>query len=285
MPASDLIYDVGMNNGDDTAYYLHRGYRVVAVEADPHLVEQCRRRFVAALEQRRLTIVHCAVGPTPGRAQFWRCVEKPEWNSFHRECATRNGYRAEPIEVEVRDFRDILREHGTPHYLKIDIEGHDIYCLRSLGAADLPAYVSCELTNTDELDALQSLGFDRFKIVLQGGHQPLADATRRLQSPLYRRLAASRTAAYVQRKAGSLGRRLARAAQSLGHKLRIVPAADWKFPNGSSGPFGEDAPGLWLPLDATRNLWLEHKRLTNAPVWCDIHAMCSKANAMHAKAA
>ena len=29
----DLIYDVGMNNGDDTAYYLHKGFRVVAVEA------------------------------------------------------------------------------------------------------------------------------------------------------------------------------------------------------------------------------------------------------------
>lgn len=284
MPTSDLIYDVGMNNGDDTAYYLHRGYRVVAVEADPHLVEHCRRRFAAAIQQDRLIIVHCAIGPTPGQARFWRCVEKPEWNSFHRECATRNGYHAEPIEVEVRDFREILREHGTPHYLKIDIEGHDIHCLRSLDAVHLPAYVSCELTHTDEFDALQSLGFDRFKLVLQGGHQPLADLTRRLQSPLRRRVAASPTAAYLQRKAGSLGRRLARAAQRIGHKLRLAPAADWKFPNGSSGPFGEEAPGQWSPLDATRDLWLDHKRLTNAPVWCDIHATRSAAGAIKAAA-
>ena len=284
MPNADLIYDVGMNNGDDTAYYLHRGYRVVAVEADPHLVEQCRRRFAAAIDQHLLTIVHCAVGPTPGLAQFWRCVEKPEWNSFHRECAARNGYRAEPIEVEVRDFRDILREHGTPHYRKIDIEGHDIHCLRSLDAANLPAYVSCELTHTEELDALQSLGFDRFKIVLQSGHQALPDVARRLQSPLRRRLAASPTAAYLHRKASSLKRRVARAAQRIGHKLRLAPAAKWRFTNGSSGPFGEEAPGQWLPLDASRELWLEHKQLTNAPVWCDIHATCSAANAIRAAA-
>jgi hypothetical protein len=30
-----LIYDVGMNNGDDTAYYLRRGFRVVAIEPNP----------------------------------------------------------------------------------------------------------------------------------------------------------------------------------------------------------------------------------------------------------
>jgi putative ABC transport system substrate-binding protein len=32
-----LIYDVGMNNGDDTAYYLRRGFRVLAIEANPDL--------------------------------------------------------------------------------------------------------------------------------------------------------------------------------------------------------------------------------------------------------
>ena len=30
-----LIYDVGMNNGDDTAYYLRRGFRVIAIEPNP----------------------------------------------------------------------------------------------------------------------------------------------------------------------------------------------------------------------------------------------------------
>jgi hypothetical protein len=36
----NLIYDVGMNDGNDTAYYLSRGFRVVAIEANPVLVEQ-----------------------------------------------------------------------------------------------------------------------------------------------------------------------------------------------------------------------------------------------------
>ena len=34
----DLIYDVGMHNGDDTAYYLHKGFRVIAIDANPAMV-------------------------------------------------------------------------------------------------------------------------------------------------------------------------------------------------------------------------------------------------------
>ncbi len=42
---SNLIYDVGMNNGDDTAYYLEQGFRVVGIEANPDLAGHCRKRF------------------------------------------------------------------------------------------------------------------------------------------------------------------------------------------------------------------------------------------------
>ena len=31
----DLIYDIGMHNGENTEYYLKRGFRVIAVEANP----------------------------------------------------------------------------------------------------------------------------------------------------------------------------------------------------------------------------------------------------------
>ncbi len=40
MPVNDLVYDIGMNNGDDTAYYLSLGFRTVAIEANPELVDQ-----------------------------------------------------------------------------------------------------------------------------------------------------------------------------------------------------------------------------------------------------
>jgi hypothetical protein len=41
----NLVLDVGMHNGDDTAYYLASGYDVVAVEANPTLCASARDRF------------------------------------------------------------------------------------------------------------------------------------------------------------------------------------------------------------------------------------------------
>ena len=46
--AADLIVDVGAHNGDDTAFYLHKGYRVIAIEANPVLAKSITVRFAAA---------------------------------------------------------------------------------------------------------------------------------------------------------------------------------------------------------------------------------------------
>ena len=51
-----LIFDLGMNNGDDTSHYLHRGFNVVALEANPTLCESAQKRFRAAIDDGRLTI-------------------------------------------------------------------------------------------------------------------------------------------------------------------------------------------------------------------------------------
>jgi len=50
----DLIYDVGMHNGNDIAYYLSRGYPVVSIEADPVLAEKAKNRFAGQLTNKSL---------------------------------------------------------------------------------------------------------------------------------------------------------------------------------------------------------------------------------------
>jgi hypothetical protein len=80
---SDLIYDVGMHNGDDTAFYLHQGYRVLAIEADPVQAKAGRQRFDSAIADGRLTILEVAIGPKQGVVPFWVSTN-PEYNSFNR---------------------------------------------------------------------------------------------------------------------------------------------------------------------------------------------------------
>ena len=46
--AQRLIFDIGMHHGQDTAYYLSLGNRVVAVDADPTLIDRARESRRAA---------------------------------------------------------------------------------------------------------------------------------------------------------------------------------------------------------------------------------------------
>ena len=47
----DLIYDVGLHKGEDAEFYLRKGFRVVAFEADPDLIAFCRERLKEFIDQ------------------------------------------------------------------------------------------------------------------------------------------------------------------------------------------------------------------------------------------
>jgi hypothetical protein len=49
----DLIYDVGFHVGEDTEFYLKKGYRVLAVEANPELCARGQMRFADAIRDHR----------------------------------------------------------------------------------------------------------------------------------------------------------------------------------------------------------------------------------------
>lgn len=237
----DLIYDVGMNNGDDTAYYLHCGFRVVAIEANPALAAQAAKRFACAIAAGKLTIVNCGIAAEAGELAFWICETHTEWSSFDRSSASRDGCPHHSIEIPCRRFRSILEEYGIPFYLKVDIEGNDYLCLEDLKAVDLPKYASVEASDLELLRRLSDLGYRRFKCISQRNYLPL-------EIPLSREYRA------CERLQWYLGSRnlLLRIARLLGagrwwrrrlHRTRSVNG--WLFPFGSSGPFGEQTLGAW----------------------------------------
>ena len=277
---ADLIYDVGMNNGDDTAYYLHRGYRVVAVEVDPALIEQARVRFASEIRAGRLEIVNLAIGPERQTAPFWICEERSEWNSFDRAIASREGLSCHAVEVQCVPFRDVLRQYGVPSYLKIDIEGHDHYCVADLDPTDLPKYISLEMGQMEPLFKLRDLGYTRFKLITQNDHSQLAVDLFSTREWLKRQLR-PHPSLY------QLGGRLAKARSHLpsfwskerrSASATPTKANGWKFEMGSSGPFGEDTAGTWQTFDDAAYTWLTYQlgRSHYGPpglwVWHDVHA-------------
>ena len=192
--------------------------------------------------------------------------------SLHERWVNRNaigGTGAHTTEVEVIDFASSLQEYGIPYYLKIDIEGSDLFCLQALLKFDArPNYVSIETEHSEvsrleeEFRILEELGYTRFKAAQQSGIEKL--------KPPY----PAKEGIYVPHE----------------------------FSDAASGLFGRELPGEWLTksemlkrmkkfiwqfrlcgvLTKRRN-WLGRKvygvarRLVRKPLpgWYDTHAMHS----------
>lgn len=180
MRHGDLIYDVGMHKGEDTLYYLKKGFRVVAFEANPALVSECRARFASELQSGRVSIIEGAIVPAPyheDSVTFFVDERKSVFGTIDSEWAQRNvrlGIRTHEVTVPAICFAECLERHGVPHYLKIDIEGVDLECVSTLREfADRPTYLSLESSKRSldevaaELTLLSELGYDRFAAVQQ----------------------------------------------------------------------------------------------------------------------
>lgn len=183
----DLVFDVGMHKGEDTAYYLAKGYRVVGFEADPALAARCAKRFGT---EPRLTIVEGALAPAAvgERVRFHRHPNSV-WGTIDpgRADSTAHAGRGELIEVPRVDFGAALERHGVPAFLKVDIEGPGLLCLEALlEHGERPDFVSIEASHHSwaeldrELSLLGRLGYDRFAIVQQATIPDSEVATRTL---------------------------------------------------------------------------------------------------------
>jgi FkbM family methyltransferase len=182
----NLVIDVGMHTGEDTARCLKRGFDVVGIEANPDIVAAASKTFAQEIRSGQLTIVESAISSDRGTARFAVSDEVTVWSSMSPEFIARNersGTTYRYIDVETIPFQDVLDRFGVPHYLKIDIEGLDMLCVRALrDYEDRPAFVSIEThasTTTasaaatfDELAELWTLGYRKFRYVGQKQADP-----------------------------------------------------------------------------------------------------------------
>lgn len=214
-----------MHLAKDTEFYLAKGFRVVAVEARPDFVSQCTERLARHISEGRLEIVPMAISSHAGSVSFTIFEGKDDWGTIDQKHAERNvsrGYKSTEFTVPSTTLTHLLVRYRVLYYLKIDIEGADMLCLRQLsGVAEKPKFISIEAPVDDfqecvsAIRSLVSCGYKRFKVVNQQLHYK--------------------------------------------HRCPNPPLegnyVDAKFDTFMSGPFGEEAPGRWTTAEgATRKL-------------------------------
>lgn len=166
---SDLVFDIGAHTGEDTAFYLGKGFRVVAVEASPILARRLEERFSAEIGTGRLMVVQQAIlRESGGPISFFINVAHDDWSSVHRDVAVKDNMEVVEVTVETTSLADLCATFGVPYYLKVDIEMGDAVVAESL--VDLPAlpnYCSFEFHEDRMLDLLRDAGYQEFQIVNQ----------------------------------------------------------------------------------------------------------------------
>lgn len=178
MIKEDLIFDIGMHQGEDTDFYLKKGFRVVGFEANPSLIEFCKNRFKKEISQGRLVVVEGVIGPDElgDNVNFYQS-SLSVWGTVSHDWNIRNknlGASSKTIVVKRINLKEYFLLFGTPYYAKIDIEGMDRYVLEILRDLEIkPNYISIEsnklsLSELDgEFDILAACGYESFKIVQQ----------------------------------------------------------------------------------------------------------------------
>jgi len=210
-----LIYDIGMYNASDTAFYLNKGFRVIAVEANPTYVEQASARFREEIAAGLLTIYGVALTETVGYADLY-VHEHDDWTRLDKDLAGRAPAFAEgkfrKIIVPSRPFSEIYARHDIPYYVKLDIEGSELPPIRDILASGRhPEYISFEmnLRLRTILDLCMAHGYEWFNIVPQE-----AKSDFQLPNPPLE-----------------------------GNYVAI------RFDGHMTGPFGREVPGDWLTRD------------------------------------
>jgi FkbM family methyltransferase len=236
------IYDVGLHTGQDTDFYLKKGFRVVAVEANPQLCEQARQRFSEFIDAGRLHIVNVGVGQAAGKMEFYINEERTEWSSFFRQISARDGSEPRVIEVDVVTMESILQTYGPAYYIKIDIEGNDGFALESILSSDFEVpYVSIE-NGSALLKLFRDSPYDAFQYVQQNNVHELSRANPALEG---------RDVEHVFEfgASGKFGEELEGEWLDYDEVYNLVSAV-WSVETGKKNPSWDDASGGWFDLHA-----------------------------------
>jgi FkbM family methyltransferase len=167
----ELIFDIGMYDGSDTRYYLNEGFRVLAIDANPVLVQRARELlFQDEIKSSRLKILNFAIVEEPAEnvTLVINATDPGSSKIYHKD--NPNSYQYGTFSVKGITINELFDEYGIPYYLKVDIEGADELCVLGLNKIKKPQFLSFEVYDYNIISLLnyiESIGYTKFKLINQ----------------------------------------------------------------------------------------------------------------------
>ncbi len=240
---NNLIFDLGFHIGEDTDFYLKKGFKVIAVEANPELYNLGLEKFSENIEKGQLVLLNRAISDDTGKIKFYIHPTNKDWSSCFKEFIRTDKEKLKEIEVDGISLKELYRNFKKPRYIKVDIEGADVIAAKQLFELEYkPKFVSFETSRRDYAKLFAYLllsGYAKFQLINQLNYKDL-------------------TVKDINNEGNSI---------------------DYTFRFGSSGLFGEDLPSdKWINYDELLFRYLKYIELRSADHenlslgWLDIHA-------------
>jgi FkbM family methyltransferase len=181
----DLVFDAGAHVGDRVAAFRRLKARVVAIEPQPALVRTLRILYGA---DEGVAIEPMALGDRVGSVELRINLDNPTVSTasvdFVAAARGAPGWAGQTwtrtITVPMTTLDSLIMRHGTPRFIKIDVEGLEAQVLAGLSQpVDALSFEFTTIQRDVALAALErcvTLGFFRFDAAL-GESQTLVHGT------------------------------------------------------------------------------------------------------------
>lgn len=148
----DLCFDVGANYGNRIEALLDIGCRVVAVEPQQECCKFLKKKYGTSIE-----IINKGLGEKEGKLEFYE-ADTSTLSTFSVDWiqSVQNSGRFGQFQwnqktiVEMTTLDHLIRQHGIPEFIKIDVEGYELEVLNGLS---IPInYISFEYTVPEQTE-------------------------------------------------------------------------------------------------------------------------------------
>ena len=137
--SGDLVFDIGCHVGDRVAAFRRLGARVIAVEPQPALARTLRLIYG---RDRAVTVVESAVGRKEGTVVLRLNLANPTVSTAsdafiaaaHGAPGWEGQHWTTSVDVPMTTLDALVARHGTPRFIKIDVEGYEAEALAGLSA-------------------------------------------------------------------------------------------------------------------------------------------------------
>jgi FkbM family methyltransferase len=154
----DLVFDVGANIGEYADIFASAGATVVAVEPNP----VCCQQIYKLAGRRPIRVECCAVSDQVGTVELQVC-DQSIFSTINRDWVERtrdfpsykNVQWTDSLTVPMVTLDNLVRRHGKPAFVKIDVEGLEDKVLSALSS--MPNFVSFEYNVRLKHVALRSI--------------------------------------------------------------------------------------------------------------------------------